>query len=485
MSALLFLTLTLGAEPAPSLPEPLAPPSPTTLRLSDALARSLANVQTVKANVAVQNAAIGRFEALKHFVPLGELPQLMVGFRRFNGSSSDNLNIIFPDVTGGTPLVGRPRLDHAELNRVNFFFPLDPSGQITALPIAEEGIRARLLMEQLVRRSQVVLAAQHYYEAKQLVYGIRTARLGLDFAGQNVGLVERKLREKQAHDVELTQARTDLGKSQVLLADLDKEERIAQRRLSVILHESRLLVPQEKGPLPIRLDGEYCFLLDDADVVDIGVVPDFPCSREDAIERAKRNRLEVRILIVGLRIARLQQQRDKLRLCGLGRLPLGASFKNTSAGNGGVAFGAIFGATYDLPLLDIGLWANLRRARLDVTRSQLDLEQGLLDVSADAGNSWDRWQQAQLEWEQRERELRLRQEYLERQERLFEQKQAIQLEVVATRVNVLQADANRWTAWFNLQLARLDVLRATELLLDYIEKAGIAPAPSLDKESCR
>jgi hypothetical protein len=44
---------------------------------------------------------------------------------------------------------------------------------------------------------------------------------------------------------------------------------------------------------------------------------------------------------------------------------------------------------------------------------------------------------------------------------------------------LLQGDANRWTAWYNLQLARLDVLRATELLLDYIEKAGIASVPAV------
>jgi hypothetical protein len=44
---------------------------------------------------------------------------------------------------------------------------------------------------------------------------------------------------------------------------------------------------------------------------------------------------------------------------------------------------------------------------------------------------------------------------------------------------LLQGDANRWTAWLNLQLARLDILRATELLLDYIEKAGIASVPAV------
>ena len=78
------------------------------------------------------------------------------------------------------------------------------------------------------------------------------------------------------------------------------------------------------------------------------------------------------------------------------------------------------------------------------------------------------------EWDQREAEYRLSSEYRDRQWRLFREKQAIRLDVLASEVDVLQADTIRWTAWYNLQLARLDILRATELLLDYIEKAGIA-----------
>jgi hypothetical protein len=57
----------------------------------------------------------------------------------------------------------------------------------------------------------------------------------------------------------------------------------------------------------------------------------------------------------------------------------------------------------------------------------------------------------------------------------------IRLDVLASEVDLLQSDANRWTAWSNLQLARLDILRATELLLDYIEKAGIAAVPAVDE----
>jgi hypothetical protein len=47
--------------------------------------------------------------------------------------------------------------------------------------------------------------------------------------------------------------------------------------------------------------------------------------------------------------------------------------------------------------------------------------------------------------------------------------------VAAARAALAQADAIRYTAWYNLQLARLDILRATELLLDYAEKSGAVP----------
>src|SRR5262249_29825323 len=148
-------------------------------------------------------------------------------------------------------------------------------------------------------------------------------------------------------------------------------------------------------------------------------------------------------------------------------------------GNGGTALGLIFGSLYELPVVDVGLWANLRGARLDIVRSQLDLEKALLEVADDAGSSWDRWQQAVREWDQREAEYRLRNEYRDRQWRLFRDRQAIRLDVLAAEVDVLDADTVRWTAWYNLQLARLDILRATELLLDYLEKAGIAAQPAI------
>ena len=432
--------------------------------------------ETVQANVAVRTAQVAQFDALKEFVPLATLPQLLVGFNHFTPGQSTA--IIFPDVTGGTPLFGLPGMSNVQLSRVFLAFPLDPSGHITALPIAEEGIHAKLLMEQLVRRSQAALAIQGYFEAKQIPYGIRVARLAVTLAQETRVLTGRKLLEKQAHDVELSQARVDESRARVVLADLEKNSRIAQRQLAVVLHQSRLLVPQDRGPLPIELDQEYSFDLDDPDLVDLAVVPDFPSSRDEAIQLAKRQRVEVRILIVGLRIARLRQKRDWLGLLGKGILPAELSFKNTTPVNGGVALGAIFGIAYAPTLVDIDLWAHIRQAQLDVIQSQLDLEKALIDVANDAGNSWDRWQQAIKEWEQREAELVLRREYLDRQERLYQQKQSIRVEVLGAQVNLLQADANRWTAWYNLQLARLDLLRATELLLDYVEKAGIARLPS-------
>jgi len=334
-------------------------------------------------------------------------------------------------------------------------------------------------MEQLVRRAQAVLAAQRYFEAKQIGYGQRVADAGAYVAEETLGLVERKLREKQAHDVELSQARVDVGRARVLVADLGKAKRNAERRLGVAVHQCRLLVPQELGPVPIEPESAFTFDLAEPDLIDLSLVPDFPRSREDAVQLAKRQRLEVRLMIVGLRIARLQQIRDKTRLFGLGQLPLGMSFKNTTKANGGIALGLIFGSLYDLPVVNLSLWANLRQARLDVIRSQLDLEKSLLEVAEDAGSSWDRWQQAVREWEQREAEYRLRIEYRDRRARLYREQQVIRLDVLASEVDLLQGDANRWTAWLNLQLARLDILRATELLLDYIEKAGIAAVPAV------
>jgi outer membrane protein TolC len=473
-----------AAQPPPtsalpaSTAEPALPPGlsynrpPVPIRLEEAIRQSLANVETVQANVAVQTATVARFEALKEFIPLVNLPQLAVAFNQFAGKGSV---MILPDVTGGALLEGSPGLQQASLNRANLFFPMTPSGHITALPIAEEGVHAKWLMEQLVRRSQMMLAIQDYYEAKQIDYGIRTARLGVELAVESRALTERKLREKQVHDVELTEARVAEHKTKVLLSDLEKEARVTQRELASVLHRSRLLMPQETQFIPIDLNYAYGFDLADPDEVDLRWMPDFPGSRDEAIQLAKQQRVDVRIRTVGLRIARLQQKRSILGLFGEGRLPAELGFKNTNPKkNGGITLGAIFGSTYGLPVVDIGLWSSIREARLDVVLSQLELEQALLEVAVDAGNAWDRWQQAIREWELSEHELELRHELVDRMERLYAQKQSIWVEVLGTRVNLLQADANRWTQWYNLQLARFNVLRSTEQLLDYVERTRIA-----------
>ncbi|MDR3619526.1 MAG: TolC family protein [Paludisphaera borealis] len=459
------------ADPSSTAPAPPAPPS-VPLSLDDAIRQSLANVDTVQANVATQRATVARFEALKAFIPLVNLPQLQVAFNQLGGPGKV---MILPDVTGGALLEGSPGLQQAALNRANLYFPMAPSGHITALPIAEEGIHAKVLMEQLVRRSQMILAIQGYYTAKQIDYGIRTARLGVALTGETVALTKRKLNQQQVHDVELTEVEVNDRKARVLLSELEKESRITQRELALVLHQSRLLVPQQKENIPVKLDYAYGFDLAEPDEVDLRWMPDFPGSRDEAVQLAKQQRVDVRIRVVGLRIARLQQKKSVLGLFGEGQLPAELGFKNTSpAKNGGITLGAIFGSSYGLPVVDVGLWSGIREARLDVVLSQLELEKSLIEVAADAGNSWDRWQQSIREWELSEAELALRHELLERMERMYEQKQAIWLEVLGTRVNLLQADANRWTQWYNLQLARFNVLRSTEQLLDYVERKRIA-----------
>lgn len=453
------------------------------LTLQGAFERSLANVEVVRANVAVRTATVGRFEALKSFVPMSNLPQLFAGFNQFGGTGQ---RIIFPDVTDGAPLAARPGLGYAQLSRLNMFFPIDPAGQIAALPLAEEGIRAKELMEQMIRRSQAVLAAQRFFEAKQVPYGLKTAELGVEFAKENLNVVEDRFSEKQAFDLEVTEAKVGVHQAETLEASLEKEFAIRQQQLGVVLHTSRLLVSQDEGPLPIQPKSRYDFVLNDPDLVDLSLIPDFPASRDEAVSRAKQQRFEVKIMEVGLRAARIQDEKDLLSLLGVGKTPVGLGFKNAGAANEGIAFGAIFGAEYDVPLVEIGLWADLKKSRLDVVRSQLDLENALIEVAADAGDSWDRWEFAEKEWRLREHEYELSLEVLARQKQLLDEKQAIEVDVLAASVAVSQADTNRWTSWYNLQLARLDVLRSIELLLDYIDKSqsGTHSGPSpLDPKS--
>src|SRR5262249_14365667 len=107
-----------GEAPSPPVVERPAPPVP--MSLEEAIRQALANVETVKANVAVQTATVARFEALKEFVPLVNLPQLAVAFNQLAGPGKI---LIFPDVTGGALLQCSPLLQQATLNRANMYFP--------------------------------------------------------------------------------------------------------------------------------------------------------------------------------------------------------------------------------------------------------------------------------------------------------------------------------------------------------------------------
>ena len=119
-------------------------PPGQAIRLTDALAMSLRNVETVQANLSVRTATVARFEALKAFVPLVNLPMLEVGLSRLTGPLAGQ-TVIFPDSLAARRS-WRARPAGRGAHRFNIFLPLDPSGQITALPIAEEGIRGKELM---------------------------------------------------------------------------------------------------------------------------------------------------------------------------------------------------------------------------------------------------------------------------------------------------------------------------------------------------
>jgi outer membrane protein TolC len=429
-------------------------------------------VQVVQANVATHTAAVAKFEALKSFLPLATMPQLAYGVFRAQGVGLPQ--VAFPGITlSGSTFDGFAPNDRVASDGLDLFFPLDPSGQITALPIAEHGIKVKEIAEELVRRSQMVLIAQDYFDAKQVLYHLHVAELGVRVAQETVSVLQNRLAERQVYPVEVQQAQTDEGKARLNLASLQRDQRRTQRELGSVMYRSRLLIPQSTGPLPIQAQTSFDFDLADAEPVNLDLVSIFPTSREEAIDLAKRLRFEVRMLVEGVTIARLQEQRSKLRLFGLGSLPLGLANREY----GGItSLGLVFGSYYEVPAFDVGLWANVRRAKLDVVRSELDLEKMLIDVAVDAGNSWDKWQLANQNWQQKQTELKLVSQEYDRQVQRFQGQQAIMLDVLGAQLNVLQADANLWTAWYNLQLARLDVLRATELLLDYVEHV-VPPEP--------
>ncbi len=452
--------------PGRSAPYPLTTETAEPLSFREVLAQSLGNVPVLQANVAARNANVARLEALKSFLPVVTMPQLAFGLRRVEGAGTPA--IAFPGIVfSGSTFAGFPGLDHVASNGVDLFFPLDPSGQITALPIAERGIKVKQLMEQLVRRSQLVLAAQHYFEAKQVLYHLRVAELGIRVAEESVSNLQGRMEERQANPIDLRLAQVDLGKARLHLASIVRQQRFTQRELGVVMHRSRLLIPQEQGPFLIEPQQSYQFDLHDPDVVDLGSVPEFPVSREAAIALAKRQRLEVRILIEGVAIARLQQKRNALRLLGLGTLPLAIANRELT---GKTSLGLAFGNYYEFPGFDPILWANVRHARLDIVSSELDLEKSLMDAATDAGHTWDKLQLAVEDWRQKELELKMARVLYDQQESRYREKQAIFLEVLGARLNFVQADANRWTSWYNLQLSRLDVLRSTDLLLPYAER---------------
>jgi outer membrane protein TolC len=460
-----------------SAPYPLTNEQGGPLHLRDALAQSLEGVPVVQAYLATRAATVGRLDALRSFLPLVTMPQLAYGLRRAEGEGAPQ--IAFPGITlSGSTFNGFPKLDRVASNGVSLFFPLDPSGHITALPLAEHGIRVKELMEQLARRSQLVLAAQHYFDAKQVLHSLQVADLGITVGAEALAVVRGRLQEQQAFPIEVQQAEVDLGKARLNRTTVERQAALTQRELGAVLHRSRLLLPQDHGPFLIEPQQSYQFELADPDCVDVRLLPDVPASREEAIALAKRQRFEVRILVEGISIARLQQRRNALRLLGLGSFPLGLANRELT---GQTSLGLVFGTYYEVPGFDAGLWANLRRAKLDVVRSELDLERALLDVANDAANAWDKMVLAVQDWEQKEAELRLARALYERQAQRFRERQAISLEVLGAQLNLAQADANRWTSWYNFQLSRLDVLRSTELLLDYAERVvppHPAPAPA-------
>ena len=451
--------------PGRTAPYPLTNEFTGPLTLRAALAQSLANVQVVQANLATRNATVGRMDALRSFLPLVTLPQLAYGLRRLQGEGTPA--IAFPGMTlSGSTFNGYPGLDRVASNGVSIFFPLDPAGQIMALPIAERGIKVKQLMEQLARRTQLVLAAQQYFDAKQVPYSLPVAALGVRVAEESLAVLKGRLSERQAYPIEAQQAEVDLGKAHLNLEILQQHGFQTQRALGVVLHRSRLLIPQDQGPFLIEPQQCYQFDLKNTDTVDLALVTGFPMCRQEAIALAKRQRYEVRILVEGVDIARLQEKRNYLRFLGLGSLPMGLANRELT---GKTSLGLAFGSYYELSGFDIGLWANVRRGNLDIAASQLDLERSLMEVATDAGNSWDKTKLAEQNWRQKELELSMARDLYDRQLKRFNEGQAISLEVLGARLNLGQADADRWTAWYNLQLARLDVLRSTELLLDYAE----------------
>ena len=136
------------------------------------------NVETVQANLSVRTATVARFEALKAFIPLVDMPQLQVGMSRVTGPvgrhSIRHLSRHQPWHAVSQPAWARQRRAQSVQH-----FPATRSIRTHHRPADRRGRNPRKeLMEQVVRRAQAVLAAQRYFEAKQIGYGQRVADAG-------------------------------------------------------------------------------------------------------------------------------------------------------------------------------------------------------------------------------------------------------------------------------------------------------------------
>ena len=235
-----------------------------------------------------------------------------------------------------------------QLSRVLLALPIDPSGQITALPIAEEGTRAKLLMEQLVRRSQAALAIQAYFEAKQIPYGIRVGRLAVTLAQETRALTGRKLLEKQAYDIELSQSEDRREPGARASWPTSRRTRGSPSASSPwSCTRAACSYPRTVVRCRSSWTESIAFDLDDPDLVDTG-----DCARLSLLAGGRPFNWPSGS---GWRCASSSSAcawptsgaaATGLRLFGTGGLPAELSFKNTTAGNHGVALGAIFGATY-------------------------------------------------------------------------------------------------------------------------------------------
>ena len=171
-----------------------------------------------------------------------------------------------------------------------------------------------------MRRSQAVLAAQRY--SKQAGAVPPEGRIGRRRSGRGLRRLFRAEAPGEAGARRRGEpARVDVGRARVLLANVEKDSWITQRRLGIAVHQCRLLVPRDMGPAPISRPGPSPSTWP-ARNGRPPAGPGFPLFARKAVERARRNRLEVRLMVVGTRIAQLQNKRDKLRLFGIGLFPL-------------------------------------------------------------------------------------------------------------------------------------------------------------------